>query len=296
MPKKENKNPNKELDRLSKEITELKRTLNQVNEQKETWFEKKQKISNRISDIIRKAKAAKDARNRLTQKVKILKKEREKFHKERMEKIEEIKKLKLNREELLKKYGAKEDISQIRRKINRLDEKIETEPMSFEKEKGIMKNIKTLRKSLKEMKDVTDVIDSVKKLSREIDNIRKDGNKKHGEIQKIAIESQTHHEKVLTLSKEMDSLRKDENNVYKKFFEFKKKFDDVNNELKKKLYEVNRLSSEAEWRKEKKTKKKKYIEKIKIREKEINVEKKMRRGEKITTEDLLVFQKTDIIK
>jgi uncharacterized coiled-coil DUF342 family protein len=56
--------------------------------------------------------------------------------------VNKIKELEKERDEVLKKHNLK-DPSQIIRQIKAMEMKIETVPMSFEKEKELMKQIKT---------------------------------------------------------------------------------------------------------------------------------------------------------
>ena len=92
MPEEKNKKELlKNLSKCRREIIELKLSLNQLDNQKEECFKKKEKASNDLSNLFKKIKELKNSRNSLTKKVKELKSKRENYNKLIKEKISEIK-------------------------------------------------------------------------------------------------------------------------------------------------------------------------------------------------------------
>ena len=96
---------------------------------------------------------------------------------------------------------------------------------------------------------------------------------------------------MLTSSKEIDDLKSKEEEAFSKFIEFKKKFNEVNDQLKEKLVELNRLTDTANKYKLEIKKEKQEKEESMLKNREEMIEDKIKRGEKLTTEDLLIFQK-----
>jgi len=119
--------------------------------------------------------------------------------------------------------------------IDRLEMKIETDAMSFEAEKKVMKTIKELKKKKKELKDDSNVFDKAKDIAKGLNTLRKDSSKLHKSVKEKAKDSQQKHKEVLDLSEKFDNLKEEEKVAFDKFLEFKDNFNKVNDELKKRL-------------------------------------------------------------
>ena len=279
-----------DLKLLKKEINELKDNLNSIDEQKEKWFSKKEECGSKIRESIKGIKEGKQKRDELTKKVKEGKQERDKLNQEIKDKISKLKDLKNEKESILKKYNITEDSSRIKGVIEKLELSIETDAMSFENEKKVMKKIKGLKKKFNEAKVISDISDNFRKRSNDVDESKKKSNEVHLRIQNRAKESQILHEGIIASSKEIDNMKVEEENAFEKFIEFKKKFTEVNNALKEKLTKMNELRKSFASLKVKKGEEKRLKDEFFIKSKEAEVEEKIKRREKLTTEDLLVFQ------
>ena len=150
---------------------------------------------------------------------------------------------------------------------------------------------KELKKRFGESKVVTDILDKLKEMSSDIDKFKRRSNEFHLKIQNRAKESQELHESIITSSKEIDKIKEEEEQAFGKFIEFKKKFTEANDLLKDKLTKMNGLMKSLASLKLKKGEEKKLEEDIFLKNKEAEVEEKIKKGGKLTTEDLLVFQK-----
>ena len=169
----EEKDSFKDLNKCKTEITGLKNTLNELDNQKESWFKKKEEHTKKISKFIKEIKDIKKQRDKLTKQVKEDKKERDNRNEEVKKKIEEVKKLNKEKSEVKKKFGIKEDPSRIKAEIEKMESFIEIEVIPFNKEKEIMKKIKELKKKLKGSGKVSEVFAESSKLSKEIDELKK---------------------------------------------------------------------------------------------------------------------------
>lgn len=282
----------RQLNEKRREVSVLRANLNQADDQKESWFSKKESYSKDISDFIKKVKKNKEERNALTELVKKDKKVRTESNSQARSKIEELKSLNKEKTEISKKHEIKGDPSYIKNEMDRLETKIETEVMSFDREKKIMDQIRELKKRYKETKKVSDVWEKINALSRDVDHLKKNARETHLNIQNRATESQKKHEDMIKQSAEIDELKKKEEEAFGKFIEFKKKFNEINEKLKESLLELNRLNETANQHKLEAVKEKKEQEEKFLKDKEDLIEEKIRTGKKLTTEDLLVFQKT----
>ena len=86
-------------------------------------------------------------------------------------------------------------------------------------------------------------------------------------------------------------MKADEEASFSKFSELKKKFNEANSELKEKLRGMNDVKNYLDKiSSDKREKRRQEIDSI-LKSKEEEVNEKIRKKQKLTTEDLLVFQK-----
>jgi|TARA_B100001971_G_scaffold214712_1_gene253776 uncharacterized coiled-coil DUF342 family protein len=277
------------LDKLRSEINSLNKDLNRFNSEKESWFRKKEDFSKNIRNKITDTKENRNKRDTLTKQVRELKEKRRNFNEGAKKKISEVVKLKDTVNNLTKKAKVKDPLK-IKGDIDRLEVKLETEAMPFEKEKELAKNLKMMKKSLGDASEVIGILKKTKKFDSEINNARKNTHKTHNEIQKIASESQVMHEGIIKNSKEIDGLKTREGEAFRNFAKFKKNFNDVNNKLKEKLSEMNKVRGKINKFKLEEDEKRKLKETTLIKSKEQEVEEKIKTGKKLTTDDFLMFQ------
>ena len=281
-----------QLKLIKEEVTQIKKKLSVVSKDKEQWFVKKREISDKIRGKISSVKEIKGERNTFTEEAKKAKIERDRLNTLITEKIKDIKRMKKDYKDVAVKNGVKGDPGEIKKQIERMEFKMQTEPMKFDREQKMMKAIKDLQKQFAGFEAVQKEWESVTKKSKEIDELKKQANEYQRVVQNSARSSQKQHESLLVDSEEIDDLKKAEEDAYKMFFEQKTVFKDVNDELKKKLKELNEIKEKLEGNTTalKAEAKKKELKSLKERTAE--VEEKVKQRKKLTTEDLLVMQRT----
>jgi len=277
------------LDKLRNEINSINKDLNKKDDEKESWFRKKDDSSKNIRKKIAYIKESKQKRDSLTKKVKELKQKRDNLNEEIRKKISELIKLKNETRDLTKKSKIKNPQG-IKGEIDKIEVKLETEAMPFEKEKALSKKLKQFKKLLEEASIIINNIDKIKKFNSEIDAVKKNSNETHNEIQKLAAESQKLHEALIKNSKEIDELKVNEEVAFKKFVDSKKNFSEINNKLEEKLGKMNDIRSKINKFQLEEDEKRKLRESIIIKSKEQEIEEKIKTGKKLTTDDFLAFQ------
>ena len=278
---------NKQAAQLKNGIEVLRRALNKADSAKEHWFEEKEKLSWQIRNLISQIKELKSLRDENTAKVKELKEKRKQLSEPIHSKIAEVKKERNHRNELFKKLKLKKSYSALQRDISRLEEKIETEALSPEKEQQIMKVIKNLKKELAAASTVKSVAESVERLSKDINASKKMADEVHNSIQEKAALSQKQHEKMLSISKEVDGLKEKEKNAKKNFLNFKSEFSSSNQQLQQKLIELNKIQLELNATAAANEEDRQLKAQQEIEATERSLEEKMKKGGKITKDDLM---------
>jgi len=283
-----------------RDINSLKNELNAFDKQKEECFELVRQNKKYIDELQNKVKNLKKERNSLTDSVKTLKQHRDEFNKQLKEKIDAFKKVIPKKKEKPKVHI---NVGFLKKEIKAMEYKIETEGLSFDKEQKLMKVIKERKKQIDE-NSYGGLSENARNLSKEIDEIRKKADESHRTMRAKADESQKKHEEVIKSSNELRNLENKQKEYEFKIRECKRKIDEINQKLGAKLEQAveNKVRQKEQQKKQKehhqerryKKGKKDYSYKqhkhVNIEEMQKKTEEKLKKGQKITTDDLLAFQ------
>lgn len=282
-----------ELNNHKVEVSKLRNTLNEIGREKESWFRKKAEFSAKIRELIQKIKEIKAKRDFLTDEIKAVKPKRDAINKSIPEKLKDLERLRKEKSDLVRAAGINDSPSRIKQQIEKLEFKIETDTASFEREKGLMKQIKGLKKIYESSASILDISSKIRAISERAKAMRKEANELHKAIQEKARQSQVLHEEILTISAEIDKNRTGEEEAFRKFSELKKQFTESNNLLKDSMVRMSGVKSQLEKIYSDKKIRKMQEQESFLKSKEEAVNEKIRKRQKLTTEDLLVFQKID---
>lgn len=270
---------------LNREIFDLNAKLSSLNEQKEGWFKKKEELKQQISKLVNEIKDVKIQKDTLNDNVKNLKSQRDMYNAEVKKLIYKIKELGSQRETALKKCDNKSDFIGLREKIDSLESKIETDALSFKEEQKIMKQIKKLKESYSQYSDLVKVVEKINETSNAIEESKRkaeEAHKKMGESVKLNFER---YGEFIADSKKIIWLRDEQEKAFQAFLQSKNNFAFVNNKLKEKLIEANRLQQELN-----ESERREREKQISLMDIKAKVEEKLKRKEKLTTEDIISFQ------
>ena len=153
-----------------------------------------------------------------------------------------------------------------------------------------MKNIKELKKDYDKVSILEESNKKLKDASDEIRKMKKEANEAHKLVQEKAKQSQLSHEEILKTSAEIDKIKIEEGGAFKKFSELKKNFNATNFQLKEKLKVMNDVKNALDRISSDKREKRRQEEESFLKSKEDAVNEKIRKKQKLTNEDLLVFQ------
>ncbi|MBI4016440.1 MAG: hypothetical protein HY363_01980 [Candidatus Aenigmarchaeota archaeon] len=243
-----------------------------------------------ISFLMTATKKLRAERNAFTANVKEKKEIRHKLNEEIRQKIERIKEFNEKKTDAEHKLGFKENPAAIKRQINILETTIETEAISFEKEKELMRKINDLKKKYVQAEAGSQVWQEAHALSKEIDALKEQADTFHREIQSLAQQSQQKHEIILENSKKIDELKTKEDALKKTITELQTQLNSVSESLQTELKALGDITEQQQEITKKEKQLLKEAEQKKLNEKKKEIEDKLKKGEKLTTQDLLVLQ------
>ena len=259
------------------DIEQLRSEINKVQSKKEATFSEKSRWDRSISELLQKAKFHKTTRDEKTNSVKELKIKRQKLADILREKIALIKKV--------SSFNSKAKMSptSIKAKIEKLEQIIETEVISFDKEKKLTEQIKSLKRQYSTLTLADQQKEDKTKLNKEIRTLRKEADGLHDQVQNNAKMSQEAHEELLQVFSGLDEARKQQKKFLEQFIQAKEEFQ----RLRLLLNEKGGISDKRDFVN---IQQKKAAQGKKIKQLVQSVEQKIKEGKKLTTEDLLAFQ------
>lgn len=284
------------------QIKALKEQLDALNATKEEAFQQKESFTRRIHELLTSLKAAKTERDAFTQQVKEEKQRRDQLNEQIKQKIEVLKKL--NESLPVEKNAVQPSPSSeqskkhsespvfLRRKIAALEKQIETGAISFEREKGYMKQINAMKKELAQRSEQDALFRERRNAARDVDVLRREAHAVHKRLQEKAGHSQQRHELLFSLSKELDETRIKEKAAYDTFSALKQQFNELNNQLKSFLSDAQVERQQRRAVQEKRRRVHEEVEKKQLAERREEVTEKLKKGKgvKLTMEDILAFQ------
>ncbi len=277
-----------DIKELNKEIDSLKAKLKEINNDKEHWFKEKEELKKEMHVLIDEIKNVQKSGD--PSEVEKLKEERDKHNSEVRSLIDKINELKKEKSIFLKKHGIKEDPVNLKKNIEKIEEKIETEVLSIDKERKLMEYIRKMKKDYESLGDIKLIDEKINEISKQIEETKVKANEAHEKFKQAWKEKKRWYKEFFSLSKQINVIKKQQEKAFDMFISLKNSFVDVSKQLSVKLHLAKKEKDKVEENKQDKKKKKEEIESKIVEEKKKKVEEKLKRGEKLTTEDLIVMQ------
>lgn len=280
---------------LKEEIINIRKELNSSDNLKENSFKKYREINDMLKESINKIKSLKSNNDSFNSRVENLKDEREKYNSIVKSLINKIKVLEKQKEEFISKNNIKVFPSKIKEQIEALESSIETEAYTFDKEKKIMKRIKDLKVVYNKTSGLNNLLEELNKISQLIEENHSLADNCHIKVLEIIKENKKSFDDIISMSKEIQDLRKQKDNFFEDFRKHKLDFSGLNNKLKEKLLEISSLQWKLEESYKEFNKSRKERQEELIKEKAKLIEEKIGKKQKLTTEDLIFFQGSDLL-
>ncbi len=285
----------KRFNELKQEIRILNEQLKRASEEKEVWYKKKKDLRDQIELLIKEANEIKLKKNKTFGEVKQFKDQRDKYNKEVQDLISQIRDITQKKEDAHKKYGAI-DSARIKNKIDELERKIETEALSFKKEQKLMKEINKLKNSYTISTEIEKLVNEMHLVSKAITESKNKANEFHKKLQEFSKEGRDDYTKLMGVSKKINLLDLEQEVAFHNFILFKREVFAINEKLKSLLVESSKLQKKLNDSNITKEQAPESISTFENKNQRISeqikqVEEKIRSGEKLTNDDIMIFQK-----
>ncbi len=278
-----------------KKLRDLKKNLisdvRELEKERNEYRTERDELNQKVKTLISEAREHRKQRDIVNEDVKLNKALRDIRQEDADKVLSELEKL----EEKVKDQGidikrAQRGHKRILREIRDLEMKIQTTPnLTPQKEREMMDEIETLYKKMEELEVAEELKDEIKAIRKRHRTLRSEALTHHKEVQKLANQSQEHHEIMLAKLAEAKEIRAEADNKHKLVIE-------MNDKIRKLRKEINQVAVEADRLRKKlgeetvSERKKRKIEEAKAREKVITdkaeeILQRYQDGEKIGFED-----------
>lgn len=269
------------LEQLKKEIRLISFQLKELGEKKESEYKKKDNINHELNSAIKDAKELHDKKKETDLKIKDLKVKRQTLNKELSESWAKFRE---SRTHIISSSNKKKiRPSNIQKQIEKIEFAIQTEALSFEREKKLMQQLHELKAGLQQLqleeskfKELREFKDKVKSKKVEADGI-------HVEIQKLASESSGIFKQLTEKSESIAKAKKTRENINQVLQKLKEQISNFDDKLAELLQQWGALTSSPLFAEQEIV--------PNIQNKAEQALKKLRTKGKLTKEDILALQR-----
>ena len=280
----------KKKDEYQKKANELKEKRNQLHLKSKKLADERDSSNSTVRDMRNKISDHKKKRDELNERVRHAKEQRNKLNKSYSDIKKQIEGL---QKERLSSSGT--NLNELRKKLRTLENEQMTQPMSPQKEKKLIEVISGIHTKIKEQENILNKDPKLKKAIEEEKVIKQKAEKQHDLVEKLATRAQEEHEGMIELIRQLDNLVKKINVIQETIVMTKIEADTVHKEFidcVDKIHDSERKISAGQ---EKKLKAKKAVEATYAQKEANEIFEKFKRGEKLSTEDLMTLQKAGLI-
>jgi len=277
-------------DEFQKTANKLKKERDQLHLKSKKLADERDELNSTIREIRNKIYDHKKSRDELNERVKHAKEQRNKLNKAHGE-------IKKKIEELEKEHAtaAGTNLNDLRKQLRTLENEQMTQPMSTQKEKKLIEVISGVHTKIKSQEEVLNKDPKLKKAIEEEKIVRQEAEKQHDLVEKLATRAQEEHENMINLIKQSDNMIRKVNETQDMIITTKIQADTIHRQFIEYVDKIHDLERKISAVHDKKFKSKRNLE-VSAAFKEANeIFEKFKRGEKLSTEDLMALQKAGLI-
>ena len=267
---------------------EYKRKRTELNSKAKQWSELRDELNGRIKEAVEKAKEFKKQRE-----------EYEKIIEDRKAKRGELNRKASTYYSMVEKLRKKNDLKSIqafeglRKRIDELELKQQVEVLSKDKERKLVAKITELRREFDRMQKELEKDKKLKELLREAQRYRKEADIYHEEGIKHVKLSHECHDKMVEWFKEADRVREKADDAHHLFLATQEEADDAHRRFIRHLRDIRDFDRVINGLRRKIREDFGFRERVEARKKAKGIYERFREGEKLSTEDLLMLQKSE---
>jgi uncharacterized coiled-coil DUF342 family protein len=280
----------KKKNEFQNNANELKEKRNQLHVKSKKLADDRDKLNSTIREMRNKISEHKTRRDELNERVKHAKDQRNKLNKNYSDVKKKIEELQRSR---MSTAGA--NLNELKRQLRNLENEQMTQPMSPQKEKKLIEVISGIHGKIKEQEKKLSSDPRLKKAVDEEKIIKQKAEKQHDLVEKLAKKAQEEHENMINLIKQLDNMIRKVNEIQETIVMTKIEADNVHRDFISNVDKIHDMERNITSLQDKTRKKKKAAEATTAQIEADEIFERFKRGEKLSTEDLMALQKAGLI-
>lgn len=273
--------------RHNAEAERHRRLRDELNEKTREWADRRDMLNAQVRKLIDEANARREMRDKLNSQVREVKASRDEWNRkfnDLSDKVITLKRERMPRSGIsIKKYKAE---------LRALEKRHMTSVMSAEKERALVEEIGELSSKIRAMEKEMEQFTEVKEAEREAHEAKENAENFHRQVSEFAEKAQAEHDAMLKLYEEADKLRKEADDAQEKFIEAKLTADEEHREHIEHIRQVHDFDKIISGIRDKVRRVKKEKDETSAKREAEEIFDKFKSGEKLSTEDIMILQKS----
>jgi len=264
-----------------------KRQRDELNEKTREWADKRDQLNSQVRKLIEEANGRRETRDKLNAEVREVKVKRDEWNRkfnEFSDKVMDLKREKMPRSGL--------SIKKLKTELRALEKRHMTSVLTTEKERALVEEIGTLSNRIKTMEKEMEQFTEVKVAEKDARDAKDNAEGFHKQVSELAEKAQAEHDAMLKLYEEADRLRKEADDAQEKFIEAKLTADEEHREHIEHIRQVHDFDKIISGIRDKTRKARKEKDDDSVKKEAEMIFDKFKSGEKLSTEDIMVLQKS----
>lgn len=267
-----------------------KKLRDDLNDKTKEWAERRDELNAQVRKLIDEANQKRESRDKLNAAVKEAKANRDEWNRKFNELSDRAMSL---RREKMPKSGI--SIRKYKAELRALEKKHMTSVLTPEKEKALMKEMSQLDSKIKEMEREIEQFAEVRQAEKDAREAKDSAENFHRQVSELAEQAQTEHDAMLKLYEDADTTRKEADAAQEKFIEAKLAADEQHREHIEHIRQVHDFDKIISGIRDKTKRARRERDDTSVKKEAEDIFEKFKSGEKLSTEDLLILQKSGYI-
>lgn len=264
-----------------------KKLRDELNDKTKEWAEKRDDLNSQVRKFIDEANARRDMRDKLNAEVREAKAQRDEWNHKFNDLSSKVMAL---RREKMPKSGL--SLRKFKAELRALEKKHMTSVLSTDKERVLVEEISELSNKIGAMEKEIEQFSEVKQAEKDARDAKDNAENFHRKVSELAEKAQIEHDSMLKLYDEADKHRKEADSAQEEFIKTKLAADEQHREHIEHIRQVHDFDKIISGIRDRTRKARKEKDDTSAKKEADDIFQKFRSGEKLSTEDIMVLQKS----
>ena len=264
-----------------------KKLRDELNDKTKEWAEKRDDLNSQVRKFIDEANARRDMRDKLNAEVREAKAQRDEWNHKFNDLSSKVMAL---RREKMPKSGL--SLRKFKAELRALEKKHMTSVLSTDKERVLVEEISELSNKIGAMEKEIEQFSEVKQAEKDARDAKDNAENFHRKVSELAEKAQIEHDSMLKLYDEADKHRKEADSAQEEFIKTKLAADEQHREHIEHIRQVHDFDKIISGIRDRTRKARKEKDDTSAKKEADDIFHNFRSGEKLSTEDIMVLQKS----